>query len=85
VQPPLRAPSAPTDAPLPPFLPPLAVTITEPFLSAATYDGAQCSYRFRFGVDTDLTIGGGTQEFTFRASTEVRGQLPGSCLAGSWL
>lgn len=47
--------------------------IDEPYISAATYTGAQCAYSEVFGIDTDTTIGGGEQEFTFRRSSRVSG------------
>jgi len=44
--------------------------ITEPYLTAASYTGAQCKYTESFGIDTSVVLGGGAQSFTFRRSTQ---------------
>jgi hypothetical protein len=50
----------------------LAVIVREAYLSAAEYVGASCRYTEVYGVDTNLNLGGGAQEFTFRRSAQVR-------------
>jgi hypothetical protein len=50
----------------------LAVTVTEAYLSAAEYVGAECKYTEVYGIDTNLNLGGGAQKFTFRRSAQVR-------------
>jgi hypothetical protein len=49
----------------------LAVIVREAYLSAAEYVGASCRYTEVYGVDTNLNLGGGAQEFTFRRSAQV--------------
>jgi hypothetical protein len=50
----------------------LAVIVTQAYLSAAEYVGAECKYTEVYGVDTNLNLGGGEQEFTFRRSAQVK-------------
>jgi hypothetical protein len=72
---PLLLPIPPLLLLLTPLLLPLplypAVVIAEPYLTAASYTGAECKYTESFGIDTNLVLGGGAQSFTFRSSTQV--------------
>jgi hypothetical protein len=55
-----------------------AVVVTEAYLSAAEYKGAECKYTEVYGIDTNLNLGGGAQQFTFRRSAQA------SCLKNAW-
>jgi hypothetical protein len=48
-----------------------AVVVTEAYLSAAEYKSAECKYTEVYGIDTNLNLGGGAQQFTFRRSTQA--------------
>jgi len=48
-----------------------AVTITEAYYSAATYQSTECKYTERFGTDLEFKVGEGEQVFTFRRSAQV--------------
>jgi outer membrane cobalamin receptor len=47
------------------------VVVTEAYLSAAEYKGAECKYNEVYGIDTNLNLGGGAQSFTFRRSAQA--------------
>eukprot|EP00879_Flechtneria_rotunda_P000459 GHRR01000560.1.p1 GENE.GHRR01000560.1~~GHRR01000560.1.p1 ORF type:complete len:549 (+),score=163.80 GHRR01000560.1:133-1779(+) len=46
------------------------LTVTEAYLTAATYTGTECKYTEVFGTDFELNVGNGEQSFTFERSAQ---------------